>query len=338
MTADSIQALFNAVNAVGFTPAEDGNLTLIGEPPEWMTRLCPDLAGEPYLLSPAGAFTFLEGFIEEARGFWRSEKIGCRKSGLWIETDDDGQDHLLEASAVNTGEDKFLVIAHDQLAFAEKQNLIQKGREIALDRTLLQRMQAELECIRNQLESRVKLRTSELEEANRRLARELEQRKQLETERSKMIQHLQQSQKMEAIGTLAGGIAHDFNNILAAVLGFAELGLLETKPGTTLHNNLHHVLRAAHRARDLIRQILTFSRQSEPERKPIQLSAIAGETLKLLRASMSAMITIRQILKSDAFVLADPTQMHQVLLNLCTTAAHAIQTDVGLLEVVIDDR
>ena len=337
MKPETIESLFAAVNAAALLLDQDGRFTLIGKAPEWLVRFCPDLAAPGKQIEPKNVFSFLENFLHEAQSIWRQDVAGCRKSGIWIEADEHGNDHLLEASAVNTGQNNFLIIAHDHFAFSEKQNLIQKGRQLALDRTALQRMQQELEKARDELEARVAARTLELEETNRRLGLELEERKRLEIERQEMILHLQQAQKMEAIGTLAGGIAHDFNNILSAVLGFTELSLSDTPRDTTLHNNLRQVLKAAHRARDLIRQILTFSRQSKPEIKPIQLNTIVYEALRLLRASMPAIIDIRQRIESDAYVLADPTQLHQVIMNLCTNAAQAMESNGGILDIKLSE-
>ncbi len=161
------------------------------------------------------------------------------------------------------------------------------------------------------------------------------------TEETRLERQLHQAQKMEAIGTLAGGIAHDFNNILAAILGYTELSLREVKEGTRLHRNLGQVLQAGYRAKDLIKQILAFSRLNQQEKKPLQVSLIIKEALKLLRASLPTTIEMRQnISAQNKLVMADPTQMHQVLMNLCTNAAHAMlekggTLDVSLREVVI---
>jgi signal transduction histidine kinase/ActR/RegA family two-component response regulator len=143
-----------------------------------------------------------------------------------------------------------------------------------------------------------------------------------------------QVQKMEAIGTLAGGIAHDFNNILTAILGYTELTLHNLSDPTRVQQNLQHVLAAGRRAKELVQQILTFSRESEPERKPIHIHLVVQEALKLLRASLPTTITIRQDIDEHAgTVLANPTQIHQVLLNLCANAAHAMRDTGGVLEV-----
>ena len=154
------------------------------------------------------------------------------------------------------------------------------------------------------------------------------------TEYKQAEEQLRQSQKMEAIGTLAGGIAHDFNNILAAIMGYAELSLYTLAETDPLRKNLDQILKSSHRARDLVQQILAFSRKAEQERKPLHLHLIFKEAIKLLRASIPATIEIRQHIDEQAgIVMADPTQMHQVLMNLCTNAAHAMQEKGGVLEI-----
>jgi PAS domain S-box-containing protein len=148
---------------------------------------------------------------------------------------------------------------------------------------------------------------------------------------------LQQTQKMQAIGTLAGGIAHDFNNILAAVIGYTEIAIADVEKGGLLHDNLKEVLKAGERAKDLVNQILTFSRQSEQDLKPIKVALIVKEVLKLIRASLPATIEIDQDLKSNAAVLGDYTKIHQVLMNLCTNAAHAMRKKGGVLNLSLAD-
>ncbi len=156
------------------------------------------------------------------------------------------------------------------------------------------------------------------------------------SERKQMENQLQQSQKMEAVGTLAGGIAHDFNNILGGIIGYTELAQDEAADGGTCAEYLGGILKLSMRARDLVRQILTFSRKSQPTRKPIRLHGIARETVQLLRSTLPSTIEIRESIdESSGLVMADSTQMHQIMVNLATNAAHAMGDEGGELHIVI---
>jgi PAS domain S-box-containing protein len=157
------------------------------------------------------------------------------------------------------------------------------------------------------------------------------------SEQKRLQSQLQRAQRMEAIGTLAGGIAHDFNNILSAVIGYTEIALKDVEKDSLLQSNLREVLNAGERAKDLVKQILTFSRQAEQELKPVQIKHVAMEALKLLRASLPTTIEIHQTIESNSAVLADLTQIHQVVMNLCTNASHAMQEEGGTLEVSLVD-
>jgi len=158
------------------------------------------------------------------------------------------------------------------------------------------------------------------------------------SQQKKLEQQLIQAQKMEAIGTLAGGIAHDFNNILGAILGYAELVLDDAPRGTLLRKNAQRILDATQRAAGLVRQILAFSRQTKQEQKPLILADIVKEALKLFRSSLPATIEIRQEIKATAgVILGDPTQIHQVMMNLCANAAHAMKDTGGILEISLDE-
>jgi PAS domain S-box-containing protein len=153
-----------------------------------------------------------------------------------------------------------------------------------------------------------------------------------------MEEQLRQAQKMEAIGTLAGGIAHDFNNILSAILGYSELlreDLSEEQSPSV--PNVDEILRAVERARDLVQQILAFSRRSAKERLPISIAPVVKEALKLLRSALPATTEIHTQITGDRdTVLADHTQIHQVVMNLCTNAWHAMRTTGGVLEVKLE--
>jgi len=155
---------------------------------------------------------------------------------------------------------------------------------------------------------------------------------------AKYERQLQQVLKIQAIGTLAGGIAHDFNNILFPIVGYTELTMDEVPDDSVAHNNLEEVLKAAHRAKDLVQQILTFSRQSGQERKPVEVHSIIEEALKLLRASIPASIEIIHKIDDDCHpVMGDATQIHQVIMNLCTNAYQAMQDKGGTLEINLSE-
>jgi len=157
------------------------------------------------------------------------------------------------------------------------------------------------------------------------------------TERKKVEKKLRQAQKMESIGTLAGGIAHDFNNILSSIIGFTELALGGAEKGTELEDDLQEIRTAGMRAKDLVKQILTFAHQSDEAVKPIQVSIIAKEVLKFIKSSIPTTIQINENINSDSFIMGSPTQVHQVFMNLFTNAAHAMEENGGILEVSVND-
>lgn len=166
------------------------------------------------------------------------------------------------------------------------------------------------------------------------MATDISDQKRLEKEGKEYERRIQQLQKMEAIGTLAGGIAHDFNNILAAVFGYAELAILHSANLPVLHRNLGGILEAARRAKALVQQILLFGRQDEQELRPLQLRPLIREALKMLRSSLPTTIRIVTRLHGDFDnVLANPTQIHQILMNLCANAAQAMEDEGGVLTV-----
>jgi len=174
----------------------------------------------------------------------------------------------------------------------------------------------------------------DLEAANRALIEDIAERERSALERVKLEERLRQAQKMEAIGTLAGGIAHDFNNILAGIIGFADLGLQEVADPLASDQHFREILKAGQRARDLVRQILAFSRHREQDRKPLHLDETVNEALRLLRATLPVSIQITtQIEPQTPSVLADSTQVHQIVTNLVTNAWHAIGDKVGTVAV-----
>lgn len=158
------------------------------------------------------------------------------------------------------------------------------------------------------------------------------------THEVQLERQLRQAQKLEAIATLSGGIAHDFNNILAVIVTNTEMTLEDVMDDDPLKKHLEIILKAGFRGKDLVKQILTLSRRTEQERQPVRIDAIVAECFDLLRASIPTTIEVKQRLMDDlGMIAADPTQIHQVVMNLCTNAADAMRDDGGILDVVLDE-
>ncbi len=174
-------------------------------------------------------------------------------------------------------------------------------------------------------------RTIELQRAYDQLKKEIDERKQAEAQ-------LRQKQKLEAVGVFAGGIAHDFNNVLEGIIGFTELVLEGLEPGSRERKRLELALTGAYRGRDLAKQILAFSRKGEQDKKPLSLQQSIEETLRLLRPSLPSTIEIRsRCMASNDRVLADPVQIHQILMNLCANAGYAMRDKGGVLDICISE-
>ncbi len=158
------------------------------------------------------------------------------------------------------------------------------------------------------------------------------------TKELELQNQLVQAQKLEAIGTLAGGIAHDFNNILFAITGYTELAMLDLPPESRIRSNLERVMHAARRSGDMVKQILSFSRQGESETTALDLRPLVKEGLKFLRAAIPSTIEINQRIEPNlGNILGDPTQIHQVLMNLCVNASHAIKDNMGTISVELSE-
>ncbi len=165
---------------------------------------------------------------------------------------------------------------------------------------------------------------------------DITEQKRVEDALEQSEKQLRHTQKMEAIGTLAGGIAHDFNNILGAILGYSELAMTQAKKESRLISYLEEVLTAGHRAKELVKQILAFSRRSDQEREAVDLNVMVQEALRMVRATLPTTIEIRSTLAmGSAVVFADPTQIHQVIMNLCANAEYSMREHGGLLILTV---
>ena len=226
------------------------------------------------------------------------------------------------------------------LSFGTRERLTFTEEELSLMKTVADQVATAMERAHllqsekeraNELERRVQERTTELKQAYEKLETEM-------VEKAKIEDQLRHSQKMEAIGTLAGGIAHDFNNILAAIIGFSEMVAEDIPLGKPSVQHVQRVINAASRGRELVQQILAFSRKTERARHPVSLSSTAKETVQLLRATIPATIEILldDTATSDT-ILATPVEVQQVLLNLATNAALSMQEKGGILHVNITD-
>jgi len=242
-------------------------------------------------------------------------------------------EQLMESSLVELASLKFSDIIHPEFKHYYQNNNISN-----LSDAFLQSSHELMIIARNGDAKWVNFQTEKIEYEGKNAvmvsAMDIRDLKQAEIEKQQLETQLRQAQKMESIGTLAGGIAHDFNNILSSVIGYAELTLVDLSEGkNAAKQNIQAILRAGERARDLVGQILTFSRQSEQVNVPIKMHLIASEVLKLLRSSIPTTIEIINKVKECGPILADPTQIHQVIMNLCTNAFHAMQKNGGILSV-----
>jgi PAS domain S-box-containing protein len=207
-------------------------------------------------------------------------------------------------------------------------------RVTAIIRDITERKRAEeaLRKAHDELETLVQQKTMELRQAYERLKEETREREQAESQ-------LRQAQKMEALGALAGGIAHDFNNMLAVILGNTELALDEVQDENGIGHNLAQILKASRRGRDLVKQILTFSRKSNKKRNAIDMNSLLKETFRLLRSSIPANIEIALDMEAqDAATVADPSEIQQIIMNLASNAEYAMRDDGGKLTFRVHDQ
>ena len=170
------------------------------------------------------------------------------------------------------------------------------------------------------------------------IAHDITKRLSMENQLAKAQKYLQQAQKMESIGNLAGGIAHDFNNILTSIIGVSELLLDDLQPGSLEQENVFEIIKAGRRGSDLVKQILAFSRQPEQQKIPVRIQQVLKEVLQLCRSTIPSNIELINDIQTDCgFVLADPTQLHQIAMNLITNAYHAVGQTGGKISTQLKE-
>jgi len=246
---------------------------------------------------------------------------------------------ILMITAIKTNP-KDLVMGLESGADAYLAKPIDESVLIAQVNTALRVKKAE-DQLRNQkdlLEEMVLARTAELTKTNERLEKEIKEHHEAQKEKNRIEAQLIQSQKMEAIGTLAGGIAHDFNNILSSIIGYSDLAKMRVLQGDDVTYDLDQIRKSGDRAKALVQQIVTVGRKQEQEQRPIQVGYIVKEAVGLLRAALPSTIEIRKVIPNDTGIVhADPTQMHQVVMNLCTNAGQAMNKKGGTLDIELEN-
>ncbi len=259
-------------------------------------------ADDIMLTDAAGIITYVNSAFERTTGYSRDEALGRSPRFLDSGDHDRGFYDLIDTT-----------IASGQTWHGRFSNRTRDGRTILQDASI-----------------------SPIQDADGHIVGQVSARRDV-TRQLELEGHAAQADKLEAIGTMAGGIAHDFNNILSAILGYTQMALRKCPEDSAIHRDLQAILLGSRRAAALVKQILTFSRHAQREEQPVQVSLIVKEAAKFLRASIPATVEIRTDIRSDAVVLAEPTDIHRVVVNLCTNGAFAMRDHGGLLSLELAD-
>jgi signal transduction histidine kinase/ActR/RegA family two-component response regulator len=297
----------------------------------YMTVIGPPLVSRTYYSGLMLTLVLYYAFLR-ARFIWASA-TGCTITGLYLTTTLFSPD-LPSTLIFNNN---FFCITANLMGMLVNYSLEYYARRDYFITKLLEKEREKTASINQRLEQTVEKRTAMLALANDDLRHKIKAHKQLDKEKKQLESQLLHAQKMEAIGTLAGGIAHDFNNILAAIMGHTELALMQLDQKEEARQYLSEVLGASDRAKELVSQILSFSRQSDSSLKPLQISSVIKEALRLIRSTLPSTITIeKKIHDQQSIVVGNATQIHQILMNLCTNAGHAMKGQGGTLAVELD--
>ncbi|HEY5673168.1 MAG TPA: ATP-binding protein [Malonomonas sp.] len=246
-------------------------------------------------------------------------KVGEIRGGISVSIDMAASLALLQSAKIR------LVVGHLLLWLTGLAGLIARSRQLVKRDSERLQAKEQLQQVNRELETRVAERTQQLQESNQLLEEDIRQRILGEQQRQLLAEQLRQSQKMEVVGTLAGGIAHDFNNLLTPILGYAELAMQRPEANEALQKDLKRIFSAAEQAKGLVKQILSFSRRSDQQRTAVSMQQIVREVFELIRPTFPKSLDIKlQLPEKDLVVDADPVQMHQVVMNLCTNAWQAM--------------
>jgi signal transduction histidine kinase/ActR/RegA family two-component response regulator len=264
-----------------------------------------------------------------ARFIWAST-TGCTIAGVYLVTTLFSPD----LPSILIFNNNFFCMTANLMGMLVSYSLEYYARRDFFISNLLEKERQKTASINQKLERTVEKRTAMLALANDDLRRKIKAHKQLDKEKKQLESQLLHAQKMEAIGTLAGGIAHDFNNILAAIMGHTELALMQLDHKEKTQQSLSEVLNASDRAKELVAQILSFSRHSDSALKPVRISSVVKEALRLIRSTLPTTIAIKKNIRDQqGIVVGNATQIHQIVMNLCTNAAHAMKGQGGTLTV-----
>jgi signal transduction histidine kinase len=326
MMPQSIMAdLFTALGMLVVERLPDNSLRVLGTLPDWLARVYPDISFATGTLVLGTESPFLENFLIDAETFWRAQSSGVLRSGIWTETDPSGAEAHLEASAVCVGPRQILLVELLGPSYAEKQNIIQVGREAKLSLTERHRAVAALQEAVATLEARLAERTAELARANEQMNRQLAERKHAKASLQQSEEQLRHIQKMQTLGQLAAGIARDFNDALTVIMGSCDHLAVLCGQRSDLRKHLEYITKATERAALLTHQLLAISSGQLLAPQVLHLNVVLTNINTLLRRLMDEGIEVRLLLDPElGQVRADTGQIEQVIMSLAVYARDAM--------------
>ncbi len=328
MMPQSIMAdLFAALGMLVVERLPDNSLQVLGTLPDWLARVYPDISFAAGRLVLGNESPFLENFLIDAETFWQAQSPGVLRSGIWTETNPSGAEAHLEASAVCVGPRQILLVELLGPSYAEKQQIIQVGREAKLSLAERQRAVAALQEAVAALEARLAERTAELARANEQTSRQMAERKHAEAALQQGEEQLRHMQKLQALGELAAGIARDFNDALTVIMGSCDHLAALCGQRSDLHKHLEYITKATERAALLTHQLLALSSGQLLAPEVLHLNAVLSNINTLLRRLMDEGIEVSLLLDPElGYVKADTGQIEQVIMSIAVYARDTMPT------------